>query len=186
MPDNSGELVPADLDAFTQGRLADGDDETEVALAAAVRAARTYCGWHVAPLRTAQVVTIDGPESRLLVLPTLRLTELTALVEDGVTLDVDTLEWSSRGLVRKPGRGCWSGRFGGITVTMSHGFADAEDWQAAVLSFADRSSLALAGVDGRPNVVGPFQWPTAAVADGSAFSVAERSLLNLYRLESSP
>lgn len=186
MPDESGELVPADLAAFTQERLDEGDPATATALSAALRAVRSYCGWHVTPVRTAQVVTIDGPCSRLLVLPTLRLTALTALVEDGVTVDVGALEWSSRGLVRKAGRGWWTGRFGGITATMSHGFDSAEDWQAAVLSFADRSSLALAGVDGRPNVVGPFQWPSAALADGSAFSVAERSLLDLYRLESSP
>lgn len=184
MPDSSGELAPADLAAYTQNRLSEGDQATVDALASALAAVRRFCGWHVTPVRTAQVVTVDGPGSRLLVLPTLRLTALTALVEDGVTVDVDTLEWSSRGLVRKEGQCWWTGRLGGITATISHGFDAAPDWQAAVLSFADRSSLA--GVGGRPTVVGPFQYGTEAMAAGSAFSAVERSLLEQYRLESSP
>jgi hypothetical protein len=184
MPDSdSGELVPADLAGYTQGRLSGNDPGTADALNRALAACRRFCGWHVAPVRTG-TVTLDGDGSRLLVLPTLRLTALTSLIEDGVTLDVDTLEWSARGLVRKPNGGCWSGKFGAIAVTMSHGFDEAQDWQAAVLSFADRSSLT--GTGGRPTVVGPFQYGTEAMAAGSAFSAAERALLEQYRLESQP
>ncbi|WP_292980960.1 hypothetical protein [Mycobacterium sp.] len=146
-------------------------------------AARRFCGWHVTPVREDDEVTIDGPGSGLLVLPTLRLGELTGVVEDGVALDVGTdLYVSARGLVRKRSGACWSRHYGAITVTMTHGFAaeEALDFEAAVLSYAERS-------DGdKPRVVGPFQWDTKLMAPGSAFSVAERSLLEQYQLESAP
>lgn len=146
-------------------------------------AARRFCGWHVTPEREDDVVTIDGPGSGLLVLPTLRLVELTAVVEHGVTLNVGTdLQVSARGLVRKRSGARWSDCFGGIVVTMTHGFDEQEaaDFNAAVASYAERTA------GDKPRVVGPVQWDPVAMAPGSAFSVAERSLLEQYRLESAP
>lgn len=130
-------------------------------------------------------MTIDGPGSALLVLPTLRLVDLTGVVENGVTLDVAAdLYVSARGLVRKRSGARWSEHYGAITVTMDHGFDTADDFNAAVLSLIDRSSLAAAG--GRPIAVGPFRYDSEVMAAGSAFSVVERSLLEQYRLESAP
>ena len=144
-------------------------------------AARRLCGWHVTPVREDHVLTLDGPGSPLLVLPTLRLVELTSVVENGVEFDVTTdLHWSQRGLVRKRSGARWSGDYGSIVVTMTHGFDDAHDFDSAVASFAERSAGEL------PRVVGPFQWDSAAMADGSAFSVVERALLEQYRLEPAP
>lgn len=159
---------------------------------AARSAARRFCGWHVTPVREDDVVTLDGPGSALLVLPTLRLVELTGVVENGVALDVATeLYVSSRGLVRKRSGAWWSRHYGSIVVTMTHGFdADidpddekdnAADFNTAVASIAERSAAG-----DRPNVIGPIQWPVEAMADGSAFSVVERALLEQYRLESAP
>lgn len=144
--------------------------------------ARRFCGWHVTPVHTAEVVTLDGPGSPLLVLPTLRLVEVVEVVENGVPVNVADLHWSTRGLVRKKSGALWSRNYGAIVVKMTHGFEenDALDFNAAVLSYAERS-------DGdKPRVVGPFQWDTKPMAPGSAFSVAERSLLEQYRLESAP
>lgn len=145
--------------------------------------ARRFCGWHVTPVNEDDVVTLDGPRSPLLVLPTLRLIELGGVVEDGVTLNVANLHWSTRGLVRKKSGANWSRNYGAIVVTMTHGFeaAEALDFTAAVSSYAERSEAS-----DKPRVVGPFQWDSKAMADGSAFSVVERSLLEQYRLESAP
>ncbi|MGE2714199.1 hypothetical protein ACQI4L_09090 [Mycolicibacterium litorale] len=177
------EPAPADVARYTSDRLAADDAETLRLLSAGLTAARRFCGWHVTGVREEDVVTMDGPGSALLVLPTLRLVELTAVVEDGVTLDVATaLDVSPRGLVRKRSGTRWSDRFGSIKVTMKHGFDDADDFNAAVLSFVDRSSLAATG--GRERVIGPIQYEPEAMAAGSAFSVVERSLLEQYRLES--
>lgn len=155
---------------------------------AARSAARRFCGWHVTPVRE-DVVDLDGPGSGLLVLPTLRLVALTKVVENGVELDVNDLFVSARGLVRKRSGAWWSGNYGAIVVTMTHGFPDtvdaddklpnAAEFNAAVVSIAERSAAGR-----RPNVVGPVQWPVEQMA--AAFSVVERSLLEQYRLESAP
>lgn len=178
------ELTALAVENYTQGRLHRDDAETARLLAAALGAARRYCGWHVTPLKTADPITMDGPGSRLLVLPTLRLTAITELSEDGVVLDVDVdIEWSARGLVRKTSRGWWCEKFGGITAKITHGYDDAPDWQAAVLSLVDRWSDLPAG--GGATVIGPFQYPTREAA-GEAFTATERYILDLYALEPAP
>jgi hypothetical protein len=185
MPD----LGVAVVEQYTRGRLDQQDAETARLLAAALASARRYCGWHVTPVLTGDVQTIDGPGSSLLVLPTLRLTELTAVVEDGVELDVDMLDVSPRGLVRKklgswwpsPWGIGWTPNLGGVVVTMTHGFADAPDFDAAVLSAIDRISL---DVGGGRSAVGPFQY--AGGSAGVAFTEYERNVLDSYRLERSP
>lgn len=108
---------------------------TQDLLDAALVAARRYCGWSVSPVETV-TLTVDGPGGRVLSLPTLNLIALTAVVEEGVTLDVTDLDVSRRkGTVEKYPFGCWSDRSGAITVTMQHGFTEAEaaDWRRAVI-----------------------------------------------------
>lgn len=180
----TSELTPLDVENYTQGRLHRDDPETVRVLAAALGAARRYCGWHVTPVLPSVPVTIDGPGSPLLVLPTLRLVAITALAEDDTTIDLSTVTWSSRGLVRKKTRGCWTCEYGGITATITHGFDDAEAWQSAVLSLIDRWSQLPSGGDAR--VIGPFQYDTTREAAGSAFTDVERFILDSYALEKAP
>lgn len=171
---------PADVAAYTQGRLSETDPRTPLLLAGALRAACTYCGWHVLGEKSVDLV-IDGPGAPLLVLPTLRLVAVTALADDGVELDVDAVEWSARGLVYKPGRSCWTARLRGVAASITHGFEDAPDFNAAVLSAVDRV------LTGGREVIGPFQYPTETpAAAGSVFSAAEKAILDLYRLEPGP
>lgn len=152
------------------------DNDAELA------AVRRYCGWHVSPVLTGDVVTLDGPGAALLVLPTLRMTALTKVVEDGVELDPATLAWSTRGLVRKKSGARWSCEYGAITVTFTHGFTEDEaaDWQGAVQKVAARNARIAAN---DPIAVGPFRWADNSSAAGSAFTDAERATLDLYRLE---
>ncbi|MGV0627204.1 hypothetical protein [Mycolicibacter minnesotensis] len=188
MPDSDGELTPADVEAFTKGRLSKDAPNVAALLTTALAAARRYCGWHVTPVRTADVITLDGPGSGMLVLPTLRLTALTSVTEDGIAVDLSTLAWSARGLVRKKSGARWSDKFGSIEVTMSHGFAEAPDWQAAVLSMVDRISedFSLSSSIASRLVVGPFEFPEPSAAAGTAFTLVERAILDSYALEKSP
>ena len=178
MPDpDTGELIPADVEDFTKGRLSGDDPLTATLLAAAVADARNHCGWHVCPVRVDQVITLDGPGSRLLVLPTLRMTVApTKVIEDGVELDVSTLAWSTRGLVRKRSGAWWSGEFGSIAVTFTHGYepAEAADWTRAVLAAVDRNARVASN---EPIAVGPFRWSE------STTTAEERATLDQYRLE---
>ena len=175
------ELTPTDVENYTQGRLNRADPETTRVLAAALRGARRRCGWHVTPVRTNDVVTIDGPGSRLLALPTLRLDVLTEVIEDGSAVPVTDLYVSPRGMVEKKSGLWWTGNLGGITVKMTHGFDAAEDFDAAVLSLIDRLATAAAG--GRARVIGPFQYDIDAVTSGSAFTDIENGFLEQYELE---
>ena len=166
---------------YTQGRLDADADETAEILARSLAEVRKFCGWHVSPVLTADEITIDGPGGRLLWLPTLRVVDLTQVTEDGVTLDVDELEWSANGMVRKAlSAPAWTEKFRGITVTLTHGF-DSKDFEAAVFSVADRKSQTPVG--GAVVSVGPFRWSEEKITAGSAFTAAELAILQQYRLE---
>lgn len=149
-------------------------------IARATAAARNYCGWHVTPVASDEEIVLDGPGGRLLVLPTLNLTELTAISEDGVALDLADLTWSTRGLVAKRDGSYWTGQFGGIAVTFSHGYASAPDFDHAVDVMAEtiasqRDDAAL--IRKRVDDV-EYQWAT-----GSDPLAGTAALLSKYRLE---
>jgi hypothetical protein len=154
------ELTAADVNEFTGGRLADdeGDGLTTDMLNAALAAARRAVGWHVSPARTADVVIIDGPDSRILYLPTRKLNDLTSVDEDGTALVPSTaLRWNAGGppgghsepvRVRKRSNGWWTDQYQSITVTMDHGYTEAEaaDWRYAVLSMVNQMAMVTTGV----------------------------------------
>lgn len=173
------------VETFTQGRLDRDDDETQRQLDAALAYARNYCGWHVTPGQTEQSLTVDGPGATVLTLPTLALSALTAVTEDGVELDVDTIDWSARGMLVKTSGLPWTARFRGITVTITHGFATAPDFDAAILAAIDRGGFA-SGDTADLKVIGPFQYETSGLAAGAIFSDAEMAVLDRYRLETAP
>lgn len=178
------ELSPLAVENYTQGRLHRDDPETVRLLAAALRIARRYCGWHVTPIRVDEPIVLDGPGSPLLVLPTLRLATITELTEDGVLLDPAAVSVSARGLARKRNRGWWTAEYGGITLKMTHGFDGAEDFDSAVLSLLDRWAQLPAG--GEARVIGPFQYAETREAAASAFTDVERFILDMYALEKAP
>ena len=99
--------------------------------AAALAAARRYCGWCVTPPETV-TLTIDGSGGPVLSLPTLYLTEVTAVTEDGVALDVDDLRVSKRGQIRKRSGAWWTSAYAAVEVSFTHGYTTAKDFDAAV------------------------------------------------------
>jgi hypothetical protein len=121
---------------------------TQNLLDAALAAARRYCGWSVSPVVTVTGLTLDGPGGRALSLPTLNLLDVTAVTEDGITVDVANLRWSrQRGTLYKHGFGCWTTHAGGIVITFRHGFTEAEaaDWRRAIVRLVDVMSTELTG-----------------------------------------
>lgn len=194
------ELTVADVEQYTGGRLAAAADETARLLAAALKAARRYCGWHVTPVQTDSGLVLDGPGGRVLSLPTLRVVSVSALSEDGVALDVGTglpgydstsdVLISSVGLVRKVSGGCWSSKFGGISVSMQHGYDDASDWQSGVLELVDRMSESAGSTAGDSGpLIGKsvddvsYSWAALAVNEPKFFSRSMVALMDPYRIE---
>lgn len=184
------ELTAADVTQYTGGRLTAGAETTRL-LDAALKTVRRYCGWRVTPT-TVETLTLDGPGSRLLSLPTMHLVELQSITEDGVALTVGDLYVSSRGLVRKKSGACWSCRYGALTVTMNHGYEDATDWQSAVLDLVDRMSQMAGTAVGNsgPMVrkkVDDVEYGWALTigdpANQSLFDMINHTLVDPYRLE---
>jgi hypothetical protein len=175
------ELTNPDVEQYTGGRLDRDDPETDKLRLRGLATARRFCGWHVTPQKVDDVVTLDGKGGVVLRLPTLRLVTLTEITEDGAAIAPADIYVSDRGMLTKKSGARWSEKFGAIVVKMTHGFDAASDFDAAVLSWVDRASLAPVG--GRARVIGPFQYESEGPAAGSTFTQSERALLEQYRLE---
>lgn len=139
------DLTPADVSAYTKGRLDASDPETQRALDAALARVRNYCGWHVSPVRT-ETITKDGTNSRWLFLPTQKIVEITSVTECDTVLDLDTAKTSAdtMGLLVKQ---CdhWRYGYGNIEIELSHGYtaAEAADFREVVLSLIDQASFTI-------------------------------------------
>lgn len=142
----------------------------EGAWASACAAVRAYCRWHVAPAVT-EALTLDGPGGDLMFLPTLRLTDLTSITNDGDV--VSSPEWSTSGMVR--GAGCWTSKFRGVVAEVTHGY---DECPAEVLTVVAEmvASAGRSGVSSVTNHDHQVQF------DASMLDRRQRSLLDPYRL----
>lgn len=137
------ELTPQDVYTHTGGRVPnDGPTgKTAKRLAAALASARGYCGWRVSPVEE-ETITLDGPGGQLLSVKTLKVVGMPTVTEDGRTIEA---RWSAKapGCARKASGGCWSGEFGAIEVTITHGFTEeqAADWRDAICSMVEEMTL---------------------------------------------
>jgi hypothetical protein len=93
------------------------------AVLAAEDQVRDYCGWHIAPSRT-ETLTLDGTGTAILLLPTVYVTAITSIVENGVTI-LGTpnygYTWSEGGLVERIGA-YWTWKRRAISITLTHGY----------------------------------------------------------------
>lgn len=179
------ELTPSDLSTYTNGRLSAADPNTAGHLNWALQQVRNYCKWKVCPVVPDDIVTLDGPGewgsygvglgtytggyggtlqrrrvgSTSLFLPTKRLQGISSIVEDGVALDLSTIQWSSAGYVVKQNMQSWSVNLNSITVTFTHGWTvdEAQDWRQTVLAIADRKSMVKGLIGPFSTNIGPYQ-----------------------------
>lgn len=120
--------------------------------AAALLAVRRYCGWHVAPVLTEDM-TLDGPGGRALLIPSGQLLGVESLEEDGQVVDLESLEVSKAGVIRRSG-GPWTNRLGGIKLTVKHGYDEFDDLRGVVEQIAKRA--ASTGSGALSESAGPF------------------------------
>lgn len=139
----------------------------------ACAAVRAYCGWHIAPSVIEDVI-LDGSGTQIMMLPTLRLTDLTAVTDD--TTAVDSPEWSAAGMVRKSTGGYWSWKFRSFTATMTHGYEDCPGEILGVI--AEAASRGVVGV--AATQVGQVRIESGG---GSAsFMLDQKAVLDRYRI----
>lgn len=158
----------------------------EVARARAEAQVRAYCGWIVAP-STTETLVLDGDRSGVLLLPTLRLTDLAALTVDGTTVDLTDVEWSSVGVVRWP---CttWlpsTRKLRGITVQITHGY---DEWPLDLAGVLDRLTTRATSDPGIYVQVGQVRTATGndGLPVGGELTDLDRSVLDRYRLPPRP
>ena len=193
------ELSAADVEEFTGGRLSEDDPEVERMLQSALVTARRYCGWAVTPVIADEEVTLDGPCSRVLYLPTRKLVELTSVTEDGTFLELSVLRWTPGGppgyqsrpvAVRKKTGGWWKSYYQCIDVVMTHGYTEQEaaDWRYAVLSMVDQMGQVQLSGNSELDIVSKkvddvtYQWADryATAAESALYSVS--SIFDNYKL----
>lgn len=151
---------------------------------------RAYCGWHIAPSKEAtDTLTLSGG---VLLLPSLYVTAVSEVTEDGEALDPDLYSWTRDGRVYAR-RGWWATwwptRTRSLTVTYTHGYeSPPPDVVAVVRAVAQRA------VD-NPNSlvrrqVGPFSATYSQTGFNQSLPLAlldgERVVLDHYRIPPRP
>lgn len=175
-------LTPEEFSAGTKGKIAANDPRLPALLGGASAAVRRYCGWHVTPVLTETVV-LDGPGGSLLQLPSLRVESVDEVVVNGTELDVDGLEWSAKGMIR---RRSWPQKFRSVRVTFTHGF-DTED-AAGILQIVQQvvANAAASPLGATSEQAGALSasWSQTSPGVAGGLSLLQRDLdvLNLYRL----
>jgi hypothetical protein len=154
----------------------------------AVSNIRAACGWHIAPVLT-ETVTLDGPGRSVLLLPSLRVTDVASVTENGRELVEGTdYEWSAKGTLRR--RCGWTDRYRGIVVEFTHGggrcsvtggfVAPAE---LVALIFDVATSAAAVPVGQQPEKIGPFEFGGAA---GVQFDSSQQRIIDRYTIGNAP
>lgn len=163
------------------------DGVDEFGWRAAVAAVRGYCGWHIAPSVT-ETLTVDGPGTGMLLLPTLHLTAVSAVNNDGEAVpEFDKLQWTERGAIRQNAR-YWSSSWRGVEATVTHGY---EDFPADVLAVIRDMAKSVDRIGASALTSGPHQVQfgvTGAGVQAGAVGMSDlqKMVLDRYRIPGRP
>ena len=190
-------VSPAELSAATQGKVLASDPRVQPLLDGATAAIRRWCGWHITPSVTETLV-LDGPGGHVLTLPTMYLTTLTSVTEDGVALTpydpatgLGDYEWSELGNVN---RVCgywsehyhWTERYRGLAVAIVHGYATAPDVAQIIMQVCANALASPMGATREQAIGFAASWSATGPGVAGGMSLLERDLavLATYRLRS--
>lgn len=171
-----------DLSVWTGGKIAVGDPRSEPLLEGASAGIRRYCGWHISPSKT-ETLTLDGSGGRLIQLPTLHVTAVVSVKEDGEVLDPDCYEWSATGELRRLHR-WWSNRYRSLEVQFTHGYNEVPDLKQIVLQVCAAAVASPMGATVERAGQVSVQWGSTApgVAGGMTFQPRDLEIINQYKL----
>lgn len=181
----------AQFAAYTSSSVLANDQRVQGMLTSVSAAVRRYCGWHIAPVITEELV-LDGSGSDLVELPTMRVVEIQALTErcpwgaaahEWSADELADLEWSALGTLRRR-HGVWTDRYRGITVRLRHGFEDAPDLAQVVCQVA---AMALSSPTGATHeqagsVSISYGTTASGVAGGAAFLERDLRIMDAYAI----
>jgi hypothetical protein len=170
---------------------------------------RAYCGWHIAPSRSETLI-LDGPGGHTLCLPSLHVSSIDAITENGNDLtEGDDYTWSVAGIVHRvgwasgwnmatdnlggpnsvPGWGWWTCQLQGISVDLTHGFDEVPaEITGAVQAIAQQLVDNPGGLEQQS--VGPFMERYGTTGGGGLLFTlgagSQLSALEPYRLPRRP
>lgn len=170
-------LTGASVVKAGQGRFDDEQEAGEV-LARVWSAVRGYCGWHITAEAGVEL-EVDGSGAKVLQLPTLALSDVKSVIEDGVELAPSSYSWSRTGVLRKR-VGCWTPEYRGVVAVVDHGYDELEDVEGVVLQTAVRSLIAPGGQVGLR--VGQIDERFATTVGGFGFFTSDYAVLDKYLL----
>lgn len=136
-PSSGTELVtPADVRAEAKIPAAITDDILTDRIVRAVARVRSYCRWHVFPEAT-ETLTVSGNGSQHLILPTLRIADVSEVRVQGDR--VEGFTWSEDGRLRLPGG--FPDELRSVEVDLVHGYAadDVADVRDVVIDMLKRA-----------------------------------------------
>jgi len=130
------EDVRAELQAAATAGIA--DEVLADRIARAETRIRTYCRWHIWPAKT-ETMTVNGTGADSLLLPTLRLRDVTNVTVDGTELPAGAYEWAVNGVLRRRG-GRFPDRLQAVTVELAHGYDpdELDDLRDVLLGMIER------------------------------------------------
>ena len=185
MPPLEPILTPEEFSTGTGGKVLATDPRLALLLAGASAAVRRYCGWHVTPVLTEELV-LDGPGGTHLPLPTLHLTGVAKVERSGnVLVDGVDYEWSQLGAVQAL-RGTWGDRYRSIRAEITHGYDEDEaaDVRAIVQQIVANAAASPMGATREQAGAVAISWATTApgVSGGISLLARDLAVLDLYRL----
>ena len=153
------------------------------AVEASMAAVRAFCGWHIAPVISEDLI-LDSHGGYLLMLPTLKLVSVDAFTINGeAVLDA---EWSQAGIIKNatPSLGWWEHSFRSVAISITHGYETCPAEIRSVVLGVARSGLTSSRVVSQ--TTGPFS-VTYAQGASAPFGIGlyETAILSRYRLPAS-
>lgn len=145
---------------------------------------RSYCGWHIAPSRVDEVAVLPATLGQVALLPSLHVTAVSSIAEDGTALDTTAYEWSANGVLTRS----W-GWNSSVTVTFTHGYDEPPAEVTAVVQ-----AVAQRAVDNPSSLVRVQKGPFADTYSQTGFNQslpialldAEKEILDRYRIPPRP
>lgn len=174
--------TPQQVADYSAGTIISTDPRLGDMLDGVSAAIRRYCGWHITP-SVDSTVTLDGPGTPELDLPSLHVTAVASITECDQVIDPTLWTWSELGQVRLH-RGRFTHHYRAITAEFTHGYDYAPELTQVVLSAVARMLAAPSGnVQERAGDVLVKHAETATgAAGGLVFLQPEYQVLDSYRI----
>lgn len=134
---------------------------------------RDYCGWHIAPNRD-ETITVDGSGGRILDLPSLHVTAVASVTEDGTLLEPTSYVWRDWGVIERVGCAWGTGK---VEVELSHGYTPVPPNITAVVQAIASRAIGASATVSREQV---GQVSRSYLADG--LSAGQIATLDHYRI----